>query len=49
MTNSAAGSIYDELLCRIDNSTESRLFRKIVILVSLGMWKPVLTSIWEVQ
>lgn len=37
MTNSAAGSIYDELLCRIDNSTESRLFRKIVILVSLGM------------
>ena len=36
MTNSAAGSIYDELLCRIDNSTESRLFRKIVILVSLG-------------
>lgn len=37
MTNSAVGSIYDELLCRIDNSTESRLFRKIVILVSLGM------------
>ena len=37
VTNSAAGSIYDELLCRIGNSTESRLFRKIMILVSLGM------------
>lgn len=37
MTDSAAGSIYDELLLLIDNSAESRLFRKIVILVSLGM------------
>lgn len=37
MTNFATGSINDELLFRIDNSIESRLFHKIVILVSLGM------------
>ena len=37
MTNFATGSIDDELLFRIDNSAESRLFHKIVILVSLGM------------
>lgn len=37
MTNFATGSIYDELLCKIDDSIESRIFHKIVILVSLGM------------